>query len=167
MLITDDYKEQNKQLHAESASYGTSSAKWADEVRQIAAAYGILDTLDYGCGKGLLKQALKWPTLREYDPSVEGKDAIPDPADMCICTDVLEHIEPDCLDSVLDDLQRCTKKVGFFTIATRPAKKTLPDGRNAHLIQQPVAWWLPKLMERFRLKNFVDMGGTFLVVVEK
>jgi hypothetical protein len=27
--------------------------------------------------------------------------------------------------------------------------KTLPDGRNAHLTQQPLEWWLPKLMSRW------------------
>jgi hypothetical protein len=35
-----------------------------------------------------------------------------------------------------------------------PALKTLPDGRNAHLIQEPVEWWLPKIMQRFDLHTF-------------
>lgn len=40
----------------------------------------------------------------------------------------------------LDDLRRETRKAGFFAIATHPAEKTLPAGRNAHLIQHPSAW---------------------------
>lgn len=165
MLISEDYKEQNKVLH-ENPSYGISSAKWSEEVRGIAAAYGALSSLDYGCGKGLLKKTLGWNSMAEYDPSIEGKDAQPDPADLCVCTDVLEHIEPEFIDNVLDDLRRCTKKVGFFTIATRPAKKILPDGRNAHLIQEHYTWWLEKLTKRFTLRNFVNMGSGFMVVVE-
>lgn len=165
MLISEDYKEQNKKLH-ENPCYGTSSAKWSNEIRGVCATYGIQSVLDYGCGKGLLKRSLGWPLIQEYDPSIEGKDAPPSPADLCVCTDVLEHIEPDCLEAVLDDLQRCVKKVGFFTIATRPAKKILPDGRNAHLIQESHAWWLPKIMDRFTLRAFQNSGTEFLVIVE-
>lgn len=164
MLISEDYKQQNKKLH-ENPSYGISSSKWANEITQIARQYGALSILDYGCGKGLLKKTLGG-IVSEYDPAIEGKDQAPEPADMVACTDVLEHIEPDCLDSVLDDIRRCTKKVGFFTIATRPAKKILPDGRNAHLIQESHAWWLPKIMERFTLRQFLNRGYDFIVVVE-
>jgi 2-polyprenyl-3-methyl-5-hydroxy-6-metoxy-1,4-benzoquinol methylase len=165
MLISEDYKAQNKELH-KNPGFGVSSAKWVNEVRGVCATYGVQAVLDYGCGKGLLKQTLGWANIQEYDPAIEGKDASPSPAELVVCTDVLEHIEPDCLDSVLDDLKRCVKRVGFFTIATRPAKKTLPDGRNAHLIQESHAWWLPKLTDRFVLRTFHNLGGEFIVVVE-
>ena len=33
------------------------------------------------------------------------------------------------------------KKFVFFAISTRAAKKTLPDGRNAHLTVQSPDWW--------------------------
>jgi hypothetical protein len=29
--------------------------------------------------------------------------------------------------------------------------KTLPDGRNAHLIQKPWLWWAEKIDRRFRV----------------
>jgi hypothetical protein len=53
-----------------------------------------------------------------------------------------------------------------FTVHTGPAKKILPDGRNAHLIQQPPSWWLPKFMERFELVQFRRMEMGFWIVVE-
>lgn len=164
MLISQEYKEQNKKLH-ENTNFGISSWKWANEVKGIASRYGALSILDYGCGKGLLKQALGG-IVNEYDPAIEGKDKTPLESDMVVCTDVLEHIEPECLDDVLDDLKRCTRKVGFFTVATRPAKKILPDGRNAHLIQESHSWWLPKITERFVLRSFHNLNGEFVVVVE-
>ena len=68
---------------------------------------------------------------------------------------MLEHIEPDYLENVLDDLQRVTFRHTYFSIYTGPAIRVLPDGRNAHLIQQPPKWWLPKIMERFYLLNFL------------
>lgn len=70
--------------------------------------------------------------------------------------------------NVLDDLARVTAGVGLFTVCRGPAVKTLPDGRNAHLIQQPPAWWLPKFIERFELATFNRMPPTdFWVVVER
>jgi hypothetical protein len=42
----------------------------------------------------------------------------------------------------------------------------LVDGRNAHLIQQPPAWWLPRMMARFELIAFNRMEHGFWVIVE-
>ena len=72
------------------------------------------------------------------------------------CIDVLEHIEPDLLDHVLDDLQRVVAGVGFHGARRRRGKN--PAGRrNAHLIQKPASWWLPKFFERFDLMTFDRM----------
>jgi hypothetical protein len=80
---------------------------------------------------------------------------------------VLEHIEPNLIDNVLDDLKRVTAALGVFTVHTGPAAKVLLDGRNAHLIQRPAAWWLPKFMERFELAQFQRMAMGFWIVVER
>ena len=56
-------------------------------------------------------------------------------------------------------------RVGFFTIHTGPAGKVLADGRNAHLIQQPSSWWLPKLCERFEIDHLQRTKGGFAVIV--
>lgn len=45
-------------------------------------------------------------------------------------TGVLEHIEPECLEQVLDHLQRLTRKIALLNIVTRPANKVLADGHN-------------------------------------
>ena len=50
---------------------------------------------------------------------------------------------------------------------TGPAKRILPNGRNAHLIQQPAAWWLPKFFARFELMSFDRMPAGFWIVVER
>ncbi len=130
----------------------------------MTRAFGSRDILDYGCGQRTLERDLGF-AIRNYDPCISGLDAAPDPADLVVCTDVLEHIEPECLDEVLDDLQRLTRNAGFFVIATRPAEKTLPDGRNAHLIQEPLGWWMPKLTARFEVTQLKEMVGEFAVVV--
>tara|TARA_S200002703_G_scaffold107486_1_gene93376 strand:+ start:2423 stop:2824 length:402 start_codon:yes stop_codon:yes gene_type:complete len=123
------------------------------------------DVLDYGCGKGTLGAALG-REIKEYDPAIPGKDERPVAADIVACTDVLEHIEPDCIDDVLDDLARVTKSVLFVTVCVVPAKKKLADGRNAHILLKPFDWWAGKLTERFEWRMFQNEGHTFLAVLE-
>lgn len=150
MLITDDYLAQQKALHADPRGYGTKGSKWAPTVREIVTEAAIATVLDYGCGQGSLGRALEWD-VREYDPAIPGKDRAPEPADLVVCTDVLEHIEPDCIGAVLDDLKRVTLKRAFIVVSLVPAGKNLPDGRNAHILLKPRAWWEFQLGLRFDL----------------
>lgn len=166
MLISDSYKQLNKQLHHSRPDYGVSGHKWAGLVKQIAEEIKAETILDYGCGKRTLEQALGFP-IRNYDPAIEGFDGEPSRSDLVVCTDVLEHIEPNCLDDVLEDLRRVTLDRGIFVIATRSAQKALPDGRNAHLIVENYKWWLPKLWEKFSILNYTKLNdGEFLVIVK-
>lgn len=164
MLISQQYREQNAELHKTRTDYGAGGHRQAPQIRELANAMETRDILDYGSGKGTLADALHEFEVKNYDPAFPETSKTPQPADLVICGDVLEHIEPDCLDAVLDDLKRVTKKVLFATVATRPAKKTLPDGRNAHLIQEDMMWWLPKLADRFILGSVHNMGGEFIAV---
>lgn len=163
MLITEEYRKLNEELHATNDGYGRSGHKWADLVRQLIASTNANTVLDYGCGKKTLEQALGFE-IANYDPAVPGLDATPEPADVVACTDVLEHIEEECLDEVLLDLQRCTKEIVLLVVATRPAKKTLADGRNAHLIQKPINWWLGVLGYFFEPLQINNMGGEFVYI---
>ena len=158
-LITAEYARLNAALHESNPNYGASSGRWAEVVRELSAQFASRDVLDYGCGKRRLQQALPEFSLRHYDPGIPGLDAAPSPADIVVCTDVLEHVEPELIDHVLDDLARLTLRVGFFTVATRPAVKVLADGRNAHLIQQPMAWWLSRFEACFQVVRVQDMEG--------
>jgi hypothetical protein len=169
MLLTDEYRSQLQRKHQNNENWGTTSHRYGDFIATIINQYSIHDILDYGCGKGTLKNALNTPMglkYREYDPGIKGKDKVPKPSQMVVCTDVLEHVEPKCLASVLDDLLRVTKQVGFFDICTVAAVHTLPDGRNAHLIVESMDWWLPKVMQRFKLKALQDNGTGFWMLVE-
>ena len=156
MLITEEYRQQNQKMH-ENPAYGTSAHIWASRINDICRALKTHDVLDYGCGKRHLEKGLGWP-IANYDPCIPGLDTPPEPHAVVACLDVLEHIEPKCLDAVLDDLKRVTGRCGFFLIANRPARKTLPDGRNAHLIQEDETFWLPRLISRWRINLFHEVG---------
>jgi hypothetical protein len=151
MRISDEYREANQQLHQTNPKYGTSGAKFARKISGFVNETGCESVLDYGCGKGLLAAALPELKIFEYDPAIPGKDSEPQPADFVACTDVLEHIEPPHLDAVLEHIRSLTRKYAFLNIATRPAVKTLPDGRNAHLIIQPEAWWKERIARFFTI----------------
>lgn len=169
MLISEEYRAQQTALHKNPA-YGTASVGYAPLVTQIINKLEIKDLLDYGCGKMRLFEAFRGHvnhkmTLQAYDPAIPERATRPVPSNMVTCIDVLEHIEPDFLDAVLDDLKDLTLFVGFFSVHCGPAMKVLPDGRNAHLIQEPPEWWLPKFIDRFELQTFQRVPNGFYVIV--
>ena len=169
-LISEDYRRMQQTLH-ENPNYGVASVAYAPIVAQVMKAVSATELLDYGAGKGrlgmTLREQMQQPlTLHHYDPAIPEWSAPAAPCAFVACIDVLEHIEPHLIDNVLDDLQRVTAGIGVFTVHTGPAIKVLTDGRNAHLIQQPPAWWLPQLMSRFDLLQFSRMPQGFWVSVE-
>lgn len=170
-LISDDYRRMQQELHR-NPDYGVASVGYAPLVAEIMQQVGAREVLDYGAGKGRLGQTLRQHiqgplTVHHYDPAIPEWSAPPAPCRFVACIDVLEHIEPHLLDNVLDDLKRVTAAVGVFTVHTGAAVKVLPDGRNAHLTQQPPEWWLPRIMARFDLVQFGRMSQGFFVGVER
>lgn len=161
MLISESYREQNRLLHETHAGYGAGGAKWAPYIARLMREEHYETALDYGCGKGLLADEMLRLGLKveEYDPAIPGKDAEPQPADLVICTDVLEHIEPVHLGAFIRDLRRVARRKLFFNVATRPAAKTLPDGRNAHLIVRPADWWRKRLSREFHIVSWEVRPG--------
>ncbi|MFN3584012.1 hypothetical protein [Phenylobacterium sp.] len=167
-VISEDYRHLQQALH-KSSNYGTASLQYGAEVRRLLLEDAARSLSDYGAGRQNLRRALSvFPDLSvdyyPYDPAFP-EYGPPRPADLVCCIDVLEHIEPDFLDNVLDELKAITVRRGFFTIHTGPAVKHLADGRNAHLIQKPSSWWLPRLCERFEIEALRKTPGGFLVIV--
>ena len=171
MLITEEYRRLQRELHG-NMNYGQASVMMAPFVAEIIRRDRIVEMLDYGAGKGRLGEELEWLVpwplrIHHYEPAVPEWSAAPEPAAFVACIDVLEHIEPQLLPNVLDDLSRVTAGTGLFTVATGPAVKILSDGRNAHLIQQPASWWLPQFLTRFELLQFAHATYGFRIEVRK
>lgn len=159
-LISKAYKAQNVELHAERPTYGAGGHRYVPYLYPLFAKHDIQSVLDYGCGKGTLIETLRRNSLLKrirvegYDPATRPKR--PEPADLVVCVDVLEHVEPDCLDDVLSDINSLMLEVGYFVVATRPAKKTLPDGRNAHLIVEDALWWRTRIARSWRILQMTE-----------
>jgi hypothetical protein len=167
-MISEAYRAEQTALHAKG-NYGTASLNFGKQVSALIRNTGAKSLLDYGCGSMQnLRKVIhtEWPVeYIGYDPAIPEFAEPGEPADLVCCIDVLEHIEPEHLDAVLSDLKRCTVKHGFFTVHTGPAVKTLSDGRNAHLIQEPCRWWFYKLSDYFDVLTYQKLpnGGFFVV----
>ena len=157
-LVSDHYAKQLSQLHNIRKSFGGSSSY--KHINEWLANNKCHSVLDYGCGKGNVFKNIqkKFPLIdcRGYDPGVPEYAVMPEiPAELVICADVLEHIEPELIDNVLKHIESLTLKTAYLIIDTRPAHKNLPDGRNAHLIIEDQDWWTNKILTvtNFKIKN--------------
>lgn len=151
-VISPDYQALLTAYHETDPDYGTSGSLYAVTVRALADSLAkerqAVSVLDYGCGKGRLADILDLP-IWEYDPAIPAKRQAPRPADLVVCTHVLECVEPTFLDQVLADLARCTKQVLYLIIKSQAAQRLLPDGRNVNLIQEGTEWWREQLAKYF------------------
>lgn len=149
MLISEEWRKANAQLHEERADFGSKLVpERIDRLKAWAKKLGTIDILDYGCGKGISADAIN---ARGYDPAVPRYSADPVPAHLLVCWDVLEHVEPPCLPSVLDHIRSLGRHVYIIVGTRKDSTKLMPDGRNPHLIIEPAEWWLTLLREKWPL----------------
>jgi hypothetical protein len=166
MLISEEYRAANRHMHTEYPNYGVSGQKWAQYVEGLILSEGYQTVLDYGAGKQTLAQSLPHRIITGYDPAVAGLEADPEPAELVVCTDVLEHIEPQHINAVLRHLASKTTRKAFVNISLRPSMKSLPDGRNSHILLKDASWWRKKLLEHFRIVHWQYREQQALVFAE-
>lgn len=155
-----DYGSEYGRLHAVAdGKYFSGSLESPDVVVGLVKQIQPTRILDYGSGKGyqyLVKRIHeKWggPLPYCYDIGVRQLSHRPEGKfGGIINTDMMEHIHPDDVDTVLADIFSFADERAFayFNISCIPSKhergrKTLSDGRNLHLAQFPPAWWKAKL----------------------
>jgi hypothetical protein len=145
MQNSDAYTKELERLHARK-SFGNASG-----VPDILQSFlddhpDVASILDFGCGKGTPFESLTSKDMKvySYDP-ITNPIKLPKQVDLVYSRDVLEHIEPEQIDSVLQKLFTIGQKYQHHLIACHPAKKGLSDGRNAHLIIEQPEWWKQKI----------------------
>ena len=151
-LVSDQYTKQLTRLHQIRESFGDSgSYKHIDEWLANNKCHSLLD---YGCGKGNVFKNIqkKFPLIdcRGYDPGVPEYAVMPEiPAELVICTDVLEHIAEQDIDYVLTQILSRSNKVVFLNISCRPAVKHFKEGKfkgkNVHISIFDPSWWGHKI----------------------
>ena len=163
MLFTEGYQQQQAELHKDP-NYGVKGVQHLGPINMCIKAYDCKSVLDYGCGP---HKRLEEHIEVEYTPY----DIVPPfyhdpvPHDLVVAADVLEHVEKECIGKVFKHLRSLTKKVFFASIHTMEAKKTLPDGRNAHLIQMPMEMWFMPLSQFFEIQQLMRVSDREFFVI--
>lgn len=169
-LITDEYRELNRELHERVPQYGCGDHAWAPFVLRLCSWLGPDSILNYGAGKGTFKRRLGTyidTPVREYDPAVDGISDIPYPADIVVCLDVLEHVEREKVSGVLRHLKHLTQKVLLVDISCKVGQKKLADGRPAHILVRPPHWWEEKLSSIGRVERLEASPDSYVALVWK
>jgi hypothetical protein len=158
-LLSEQYRRVLEHEHG-TTGWGVTGWKHAPRVHDLAVAQGVQSLLDYGAGRGSLGHWFDQHApetvieRREYEPGIARLSTEPQPAELVVCVDVMEHIEPDCMDAVLDHIQSLATRCVYFNISCRPAGRILSDGRNAHLVVKPQSWWRKQLAQRWEELEF-------------
>ncbi len=145
-------------------SPGELTAQVFIDVVKPIAGYRIVD---YGCGTGRGSKAIRELSNCEviqvdFADNCRDRDCkdfsflvcdmtkqIPILADYGYCTDVMEHIEPENVDIVIENIMASCGKC-FFQISTVPDVCGELIGQQLHLTVQPYEWW----METFNRLGF-------------
>ncbi len=157
--LTKAYQEELRRQH-DGTPWGRTGAKYIgdDLIKMLENTHRIKSVLDFGCGKGFLGRFVKENLSRDieyvdYDPGIPGKDVLPTGRefDLVITTDVMEHIEPQCVDEVIRTMERLCTRTMINDIACYKDLsifKTGPYiGSERHLIIEQPSWWREKFKE--------------------
>jgi len=149
-LIDKKYQQQLNKMHR--AGRFDNGHKAYKIIEKFFEEYKPTNVMDFGCGKGALIASVKQlhPNVvaEGYDPGNPDFATLPDRTfDAVVSTDALEHVEPAYLSDTLRMIGSKIERCGFFRIACYPAKKQLPDGRNAHLIVELPEWWREQILK--------------------
>ena len=147
--------------------WGTKGDQWLKAVHAIMEVYDCASVLDYGAGRAKLGETLKKEgvDVQSYEPAFG--DSIQDckPADLVVCTHVLEHVEKDCMSQVLEDFRGLAKKAVFVVVDDGDSSKVWPDGRNSNLNQKDPCQWVKYLRKYFsgRSWDFIRVNRKMLL----
>lgn len=157
-LLSKGYRNTLREMHA-TKDWGGSGYKHQEEVKKLIERYKPHAIIDYGAGQCTLAKSLEPQRVINFDPGVPGLDQLPKPQKIVVCTDVLEHVEPDKIDVVLDHIFKLTGEVAYIVVAIRLANKILPDGRNAHISLHDAIWWQAKFDSMAWTKRIYEVRG--------
>ncbi|HYR34320.1 MAG TPA: class I SAM-dependent methyltransferase [Burkholderiales bacterium] len=146
---------------------GSSLAPHIARIKALIDATGAKSVLDYGAGKGTQYRpqplivdgrhvadgiAEYWDVEIEcYDPGYADYSKLPEATfDGVVCTDVLEHCPEEDLPWILDEILAFARRFVYLNVACFPARKSLPNGENAHATVRPPQWWEALVRERTR-----------------
>lgn len=162
MLISEKYRKLNASLNARYRT--TEKQRLRDlsaEIQRLIKKHQLTSILDYGCCKLATLHKILGPIVRNYDPAIPAFAKLPEPADLVVCSHVLEHVETECLDAVLDHIQSLSLKLVILIVPRGGAVFRLDDGTNPHITQEGWEWWSKRILKRFECIKVKEGDNSF------
>lgn len=140
--------------------------------RPVLALYAKLNRniniLDYGCGKGnnlfRLDCIFNCINFDNYDPFIEKYSHEPEQSDFTICSNMLNFVEPQCIDNVLKHIADKTKYMIVITI--RMDDDPTCD-RSNYKTDRTFQWWQGKLENYFTIVEGIMNDKVIYLVCQK
>ena len=170
-------------IPAKKTFQGFSVLPHVDRIKRLVQSTNSYNLLDYGCGKGfqyqvpvvdlglqdkeMLVDYWNVTAVRLYDACYEPHSILPeDTYDGVISTDMLEHCSEEDVPWIVDELFSFANKFVYANVACYPAKKTLPNGENAHCTIKDTTWW-SELFKSVASKHKGIIWEVVLTYIEK
>ena len=131
------------------------SCRHRDLIRKIIRRFNARTLLDYGSGRGDAYSGADalhrfWGVARPelYDPAFPTHDTLPPRVrfDGVLCSDVLEHIHPEDVERVIDDLFGHAERFVWASVCTR-RRRSVPERHEHARHVQPIEWWHERFTE--------------------
>lgn len=179
--MTEQQKYEEMWKHPEYRKVAPGEHAWMHFI-QVARPRPGTTVIDFGCGtgRGAFMLALMGPKLKvamvdfaencldddvrqimEEQPhalsftQADLSQEIPVTAEFGFCTDVLEHIPPEQVDAVLQNILKAAQHVYFQISCTDDSCGAL-IGEPLHLSVHPASWWLEKFQALGCQVHFVE-----------
>jgi hypothetical protein len=119
--------------------FGCGTGRGARKVHELTGCdFILMDFVEHSLDADIAKQT-DWYTRVRRDLT----KPIDVESEYGYCTDVMEHIPPDQVDSVLNNIMRASKRV-FFQISLIDDVCGSMIGQKLHLSVHPFEWWIEK-----------------------
>lgn len=140
---------------ASITDWGSGSGKAADAM--IAQGFNVrmvdIAANAYGGPNGPVIEACLWELPDDLGPTEYG-----------FCADVMEHLPPERVPQVFDQIAARTRRACYFQIALFEDSW---GGRKLHLSVFPQSWWKERVLASFKSAEFSSISGAHLLVLAR
>lgn len=144
-MISDRHADLYRRYYAER-DIAPRPSQWQPRIEELARRIGARSIIDYGCGANRGLSRFSKLRVVDYDPGLPEVSVLPEPADLVVSIHMLEHVEPECVDSVIDHMLSLAEKALLLVVSCQPSTKSLPDGSPWHSFVRDADWWRARLI---------------------